>query len=274
MKMIMKIKSNSIQIVEVLLIIFALLLPSIIDVQALFNHYVTSNTIDPDNVFYILLLGRSNIIIGVVLCFATLLSIRKYNSEKVTMNRSNAYHAYPYVWYWFSAKILNIRKCNLKKVPAYIQMRIIINNVFDEFPIDDNDYPEDEAEVKFEKKNFRNGSVPKEINVIIEDTYPIEHRQLPHSKSQLPTLKIFRDRGNDLSRHYSPKLIELVSSEVRKLPEDITVNVFATLNPKNMMYIAQDVFEMADRGNILHLYVFSQKSDNGRHFKDKGKKIY
>jgi len=270
----MKIKDNAIQIVELIVIVFVLCLPSIIDVQGMFNNYVTSNTIDPDNVFYMLLLGRSNVIIGVVLCFAALLSIRKYNSEKVIMNRINTYHAYPYLWYWFSAKILNIRKCDLKKVPPYIQMKIIINNVFDEFPMDDNDYPEDEVEVKVEKKNFKNGSAPKEINVIIEDTYPIEHRQLPHSKSILPTLKVYRDRGSDLSRHFSQKLVGIVSSEVRKLPEDITINVFATLNPKNMMYIAQGTFAMGERGNVSHLYVFRQNSDNGRNFRDKGKKIY
>lgn len=273
-KLLMKIKDNAIQIVELLIILCVLSLPSMIDVQGMFNHYVTSNTIDPDNVFFILLLGCSNKIIGVVLSFVTLWSIRKYNFEKVTMNRINTYHAYSYLWYWFSAKILNIRKCDLKKVPPYIQMKIIINNVFDEFPMDDNDYPEDEVEVKFEKKNFKNGSVPKEINIIIEDTYPIEYRQLPHSKSTLPTLKVYRVRGSDLSRYFSPKLVGMVSSEVRKLPEDITVNVFATLNPKNMMYIAQGAFAMADRGNIIHLYVFPQKSGNGRHFSDKGKKIY
>ena len=270
----MKIKDNATQMAELFMLFFVLFLPSIVDIQGMFNYYVTSNTINPDNVFYILLLGRSNIIIGVVLCCAALHSIRKYNSEKVTMNRINTYHAYPYLWYWFSAKILNIRKCDLKKVPSYIQMKIIINNVFDEFPMDENDYPEDEVEVKVEKKNFKKGSVPREINIIIEDTYPIEHRQLPRSKSALPTLKVYRDRGNDWSRHYSQKLIGMVSSELRKLPEDITVNVFATLNPKNMMYVAQGAFAMGERGNVSHLYVFRQNSDNGRNFSDKGKKIY
>lgn len=269
------IEDNGNQIIEIIIIILVLFGPSFINVNGMFSQYIASNNIAPDNVGYILLLRSSNKIIGIVLSFIVwFFFIRKYNYGNVMMNRANTYHAYPYWWYWFSAKILNIRKCNLKKVPPYIQMRCIINELFDEYPIDDNDFPEDTAEIKTDVKNIKNGSQLKEINIIIEDTYPIEHRQLPRSKSMLPTLKVYRNRGNDLSRHYSPKLIETVSSELRKLPEDITVNVFATLNPKNMFYIAKGAFAMADRGNIEHIYVFQQKRRDGRHFKEKGKKIY
>ena len=162
----------------------------------------------------------------------------------------------------------------LDRIKAELNVTVVANELFDDFPIDDNDYPEDNAEVKLERKNFRNGNIPKEINLVIEDTYPIEYRQLPRLKASLPTIRVYRERGNDLSRHYSPELIKTVSSELRQLPEGITVNIFATLNPKNMLYIARNALAMAERGNVKHLYVFQQKSIDSRHFNDNGKKIY
>lgn len=273
-KFLLKIYDNIHQIIDLLILAIALIVPNIINVQGMFAQYVDSNIIEPGNVFYILLFRRSNLVIGVALCIILWISIRKYNYERITMNSANTYHAYPYCWYWFSAKILHIKKCNLKNVPHYIQVKLIINNVFEEFPLDDNDFLEDEIEVKVEKKNFRRGIDPKEINIIIEDTYPIEHKQLPKIKSDLASLRIYRDRGDDLSRHYSPKLVNTVVSELRKLPDDITINMFATLNPKNMIYVAKGAFAMAERGNVIHLNVFQQNSRNGRFFKPRGKKIF
>ena len=275
MKRLLKIiEDNGIQIIEIITSIFVLIIPKIFNIKGMFSDYLKANIIEPDNVFYILLLGSSNVVIGIVLCVIVLRIFRKYNHDSVMMNRVNTYHSYPYWWFWFSAKVLNIRKCNLKKVPQYMQTKIVVNELFDDFPIDDNDYPEDNAEVKLERKNFRNGNIPKEINLVIEDTYPIEYRQLPRLKASLPTIRVYRERGNDLSRHYSPELIKTVSSELRQLPEGITVNIFATLNPKNMLYIARNALAMAERGNVKHLYVFQQKSIDGRHFNDNGKKIY
>ena len=74
--------------------------------------------------------------------------------------------------------------------------------------------------------------------------------------------------------HYSKKLVAIVSSEIRNLPDDIIVNLFATLNPMNAFYISKGAFAMADRGNIKHLYVYQQRSKNGRYFDEKRKKIY
>ena len=63
-------------------------------------------------------------------------------------------------------------------------------------------------------------------------------------------------------------------SELRKLPDNITINMFATLNPKNMIYVAKGAFAMAERGNVIHLNVFQQNNRNGGFFKPKGKKIF
>lgn len=102
----------------------------------------------------------------------------------------------------------------------------------------------------------------------------IEHKQIPRSKSMLPTVSIYRERNGENSRHYSKKLVVTVSSEIRNLPDDIIVNLFATLNPMNSLYISRGAFAMADRGNIKHLYVYQQSSKTGRRFDERRKKIY
>ena len=148
MKRLLKIiEDNGIQIIEIIISIFVLIIPKIFNIKGMFSDYLKANIIEPDNVFYILLLGSSNVVIGIVSCVIVLRIFRKHNHDSVMMNRVNTYHSYPYCWFWFSAKVLNIRKCNLKKVPQYMQTKIVVNELFDDFPIDDNDYPEDNAEV-------------------------------------------------------------------------------------------------------------------------------
>lgn len=270
-----KIQENMVQIAELIILIVVFAFPHIIDVNGMFSSYIASTTIDPDNAFLYFILQRSNWIIGIVFMIIVWWGpIRKYNRENVTMNKGNVYHSYPYFWYWFSAFILNIKRCNLKNVPLYMQVKLVVNDIFNEYPLDEKEYPEIDGEVRTEKKNLRQGMIPKEINVIIEDTYSIEHRQIPHSKSMLPTLRIYRERCGENSRHYSKKLVAIVSSEIRNLPDDIIVNLFATLNPMNAFYISKGAFAMADRGNIKHLYVYQQRSKNGRYFDEKRKKIY
>lgn len=274
-KLFRRFKDNIVQITELLVLIVAFLFPHIIDVNGMFSLYIASNTIDPNNAVLYYILQCSNWIIGLA-CFFFVwwIPIRKYNRENVTMNRENVYHSYTYFWYWFSASILDIRRCNLKNVPLYMQIKLVVNDLFSEYPLDEKEYPETDGEVKIEKKNIRQGITPKEINVIIEDTYAIEHKQIPRSKSMLPTVSIYRERNGENSRHYSKKLVATVSSEIRNLPEDIIVNLFATLNPMNSLYISRGAFAMADRGNIKHLYVYQQSSKTGRRFDERRKKIY
>lgn len=270
-----KIRDNYVQLIEIIILLFVLCAPAFIDVKGMFGQYVAQTSIDPDNAFLYILLQHSNWIIGGV--FSVIVwwfLIRKYNRENITMNKANVYHEYPYWWYWFSAVLLDIRRCNLVNVPIYMQVKLVVNNLFDEFPLDEKSYTESEDEVKIEKKNFKKGVEPSEVNLIIEDTYPIENRQIPREKKHLPTIRIYREREAGLSRHYSKHLVDLVGSEVRKLPEKVELNLYATMNPMNTMYVSKGAFIMANRGNVKHLYVFQQRHINGRHFSDKRKKIY
>ena len=57
----------------------------------------------------------------------------------------------------------------------------------------------------------------------------------------------------------------------------ITVNVFATTNPKNSLHIAKRVFKAASRANVSHFYVFQQnknKATDRWYFEESGHKIY
>ena len=61
---------------------------------------------------------------------------------------------------------------------------------------------------------------------------------------------------------------------MRHLPDSVTVNIFATTNPVNTRYIAQNTFQLANRDNIECLYVYQQSSVGNRNFESKGHKIY
>lgn len=271
-----KIKDNFTQLIELMIIVVFFFFPKIFDFNSLFSQYISETTVAPDNVLYLLVLRRSNLLIGIMLAFIAFIRIRKHNKDSnVMINRENVYHSYPIWWYWFSSKILGIPKCNLINVPIFNQIRLVINNVFDEYPFDDNVFPVvDKEEVKVNISNIKKGQEPKEINLILEDTYIIDFKQLPHAKRSLPTVKVSRNEGKDCSRRYSPEFVDKVVNEVRQLGDEVTMNVFATTNPKNLFYISKSAFTMANRGNIKHLFVFQQLEKNGRHFKERGKKVY
>lgn len=64
MKRLLKIiEDNGIQIIEIIISIFVLIIPKIFNIKGMFSDYLKANIIEPDNVFYILLLGSSNVVI-------------------------------------------------------------------------------------------------------------------------------------------------------------------------------------------------------------------
>lgn len=275
MEIIKKIKANFVQIVEVLILIIVIFLPYMLDIPSWFVAYLKHHKPEPDIgdflPYYILKTG--NMAISLSLLFVTLIAIRRYNKEFI-MNNDNVYHNYPYVWYWFCAKVLGIKKCNLILVPIYMQFKLVVENIFKDYPLDEADFPiiEDEPECIVKKKNMRADLL--EINLILEDTYVIESNQIPFRKKTLPTIKISRNIGNSHTRHFSPKFVNAVSEEIRKLPQVYIVNVYATTNPMNTVRIIRSTFKMADRGNIQHVFVYQQKRSGMRRFDGKGHKIY
>ena len=155
-----------------------------------------------------------------------------------------------------------------------MQFKLVIKSTFSEYPLNENDYPclIDEPKIAVIKSSWE--SDLSEINMILEDTYPIEPKQIPRQKRKLPTIKISRNDENDVGRHFSQKLIESVINEARGLSNGTTVNVYATTNPMNTFNIANRAFKNATRGNIAELYVYQQESTGNRLFVRKGRKVH
>lgn len=273
--MIKKLKANSVQIIEVMIMLIAFLLPYILNIPSWFGDYLRDHKPEPEIgsflPYYILRAGNTAIALG--LLFAALIAIRSYNKELV-MNNYNVYHDYPYGWYWFCAKVLGIKKCNLILVPIYMQFKLVIGNVFQDYPLDEAEFPVIEAEpdCTIEKKNMI--ADLSEVNLVLEDTYVIKAKQIPFRKKSLPTIKISRNDGNSYTRHFSPKFVNAVTEEIRRLPEVNIINIYATTNPMNTVRISRSAFRMADRGNVEHVFVYQQKRSGARKFDGKRYKIY
>ena len=268
-----KLQENARSIVEIIGLVMAFLIPYIINVKELIALCFENVSVDFDNIGYYLLLNTENWVISIVLVFSVLLWIRKFNKEKI-FNTKNVYHNYPYLWYWFCAKILGYQTCNLKLVPPYLQFKLVLNDTFSIYYVgEEDDYAAIEDEyIEIKKEYFV--QVSDEVNLVLADTYPIENQQLPIVKRSLSTITINRVRP-DVSRYYSPQFIAKIVDEVRNLPRNVTdVNVFPTTNPRHTLKIARDAFKLAERGNIKKLVVFPQEKTGIRKFARKGKVIY
>ena len=267
------ISSNGRQILEIMALIIALSIPWVIDLQELFKEYLSNNPISPDNLIWQVALRMGNFVASVILFFFVLIMIWKLNKGFV-MNHMRVYHNYCYAWYWICAKILGINSCDLVLVPIYMQFKLVIRATFPEYPLDTTEYPvvENESDSKITELNHEEPT--KEINLILEDTYVIEERQIPKSKQGYRTIKISRNNGADGSRHFSQIYIDAIIKCIRGLRGKVVVNVYATTNPLNTKHIAKRAFGLGERGNIQHLYVFQQSKDGRRRFEEKGRKIF
>lgn len=190
------------------------------------------------------------------------------------LNRSNVYHDYCYQWYWICSKILGIKKCNFVNIPIYMQMKLVINQVFDTPVLFEEDYPKVEEPAVVERKNQMSRDKTQECNLILEDTYQISYKQIPKEKQSLYTIKVSRYNPQISGRHYSQSFVQKIMDVVNKLDKDTTINLYATTNPQNTLHIARCAFTMANRGNIAHLVIFQQSASQGRHFENMGIKIY
>ena len=268
-----QIKENIIIILQSIGIVFAICVPSLFDISKIFEKYISNNYVTPDNFFVYFALTKGNCVLAIILGVVIWWNIRGNNGD-MQMNRDNSvYHNYPYVWYWYCAKVMGIKKCNLIGVPIYMQVKLVMHRIFDEYPLSDSEYPESKDEkVKVSKMNANNKKI--ECNLILEDTYLIDKSQIPDEKRKLFTVKISRNNGNDFVRRYNEVFIEKIIEEVKILPEKTVLNIFATTNPKNTLNMTRRLFSQVGRGNILHINIFQQTRDGNRLFKEKGKRIY
>lgn len=275
--MVKKIKVNFRQVGEIIALVIVAFGVYILDISSLFKNYLMEYELKPEigNIILYYLLNIGNIGFLIVLLGGLLKIFREFNKDFI-MNSSNVYHDYPFFWYWFCARILGIKKCNLILVPIYMQFKLVIEDIFNEYPLDEADFPviKDKVDSAVEKINTGMDMELSEMNLILEDTYVIELRQIPFSKKNLPTIKISRNINNDHTRHFSPKFIQKISEEIRKLPQINRINIYATTNPMNTLRIIRTTFKMADRGNVDHIFVYQQENKGIRVFCEKGYKIY
>lgn len=268
-----KIADNGTQIIEIIILILCGLAPFLINAAGLFAGYQANTTPDPENVLAYLVVKAGNAAMSIVLCLIVLWRIRAHNKDFL-MNRSNVYHKYAYGWYWFCAKILGIQKCNLVRVPVYMQFKLVIRGTFADYPLEESVYPVVENESDACISTINAEAHEKEMNLILEDTYHVDSQQIPKTKQGLRTIKVSRNDGKNKGRHFSQKFIEAVINTVRNLDQNSVVNIYATTNPMNTKHIASRAFALADRGNVQHLYVYQQKNSDERMFEPKGHKIF
>ena len=264
-----KIADNGTQIIEVILLVLCGLAPILLNTAGLLAGYQVNTSPNLENIIVYLVVRAGNAAMSIALCLLVLWRIRAHNKDFL-MNRSNVYHKYVYGWYWFCAKVLGIQKCNLERVPIYMQFKLVIRGTFADYPLDESAYPvvENESDVSISTINLE--VCDKEINLILEDTYLVDSQQIPKTKRGLRTIKISRNDGKDKGRYFSQKYIEAVINAVRNLDQDSVVNIFATTNPMNTKHIASRTFALADRGNVQHLYVYQQNNFGNRVFEEKG----
>ena len=207
-------RGNTRQLIQICILIVACILPWLLDFNRLFDSWYTNTDASPDNWLWHLALSYGNPAISVLLVGLAWAAVRKWNDEYV-MNKNSVYHDYPYIWYWFCAKILGIKKCNLILVPISTQFKLVIRGTFPDYPLDLNDYPpiSEENACLIAVNNVDAGT--DEINLVIEDTYEILDSQIPEEKRSLQTIRVSRCDGTN-NRHFSQKLIDAVNGSVRQ----------------------------------------------------------
>ncbi len=258
------------ELFQIFSLLVCLFTPTYINLSEIIKFILGDERITFDNAKYYYLMNSGNWTMGGLMALYILINvIRKSNKEKI-LNRKNFYHNKPYCWYWFCSKILGYEKCNLILVPIYTQFKLVLRGTFEDYPFDEEIFPNTECNIKV-KKIINTGE--NNINLIIIDTYNIDLKQIPKKFRGNNTIIIKRVAKRLGERVYSKELIEHVIEEVRSLEENITLNIFATTNPKHTYEIARKAIALGERSNVKHVNVFQQESYAERNFNDKEYKI-
>ena len=262
------------ELIQVLFLIICIICPTIVNLSEIIRT-ILGGDIKPTiaNAKYYYLMISGNWTMGCLFAIYVLFCIiRKSNKDK-TLNRGNIYHDKPYWWYWFCSKILGYKKCNLILVPIYTQYKLILRDTFEEYPFDENVFPQQECQINVERNLNEENESSKDINLIIQDTYPISEEQIPLKFRSKYTISIQRVSSRLGERVYSKELINHIVEELRGLDDNITLNIFSTTNPRNTYEIVKKAISLAERGNVKYINVFQQNRDGIRNFDDKPYKI-
>lgn len=261
-------------IFQFFVLIIAFLFPLLIDLFKIISIYINSLSVSKDNlIIYICNQIISTInpifqnsIIGILLVLFLLFKVIRPMNKSIILNTGNQYHNHCYLYYYLCAKVLGYKKCSLILVPFYQQIKLIMNDIFDEYILERPPYQETNDEVKIININFTINS--KEINIILEDTYPISNEQLPLDKKQLPTIRIKRISSKIRERVYCKNFITETVNQLGKLPENSSINIFSTTNPKHFYEIVKNGLTLGERSNILHIVVYQQENSGNRNFNE------
>lgn len=257
---------------QIILFVICLLFPQYVNLSEIIRTLFGGQSPDFSTAKYYYLMQSGNWTMGIILAIIVLFKfIRKSNEDKILFN-GNIYHNYPYFWFWFCSKILGYNSCNLILVPIAMQYKLVIRGTFEKYQIPEESFPEHDINVvvKYDNMDAENFN---EINLILEDTYPIDKNQIPELEKSLRTINIKHDRKDDVSRIYNTKFVKEICKVVRSLPENSIVNIYSTTNPRHNYEIAKQAFCLANRSNIKELYIYQQETGNTRKF-NKKKKIY
>jgi len=261
------------EIFQILSLAICFAFPKIVNLSEIIRTLLGGENTTIENAKYYYLMRSGNWTMGCLIALYVLFGLfRKYNKEQI-LNRGNVYHDKPYWWYWFCAKVLGYEKCNLILVPIYTQFKLVLSDTFIEYPFDESIFPEEECEVIVEKNLYNENVASKEVNLIIQDTYPISENQIPKTMISNNTIVVKRISDRFGKRVYCRKFVDCIVEVIRNLPEDITLNIFATSNPKNTYEMVKKGILLAERGNVEHVNVFQQKIKGERGFDDKPHKI-
>lgn len=268
-----KINDSSREILQIISLIICFILPKIVNLSEVIRSIlgVEIPTIETAKYYYLMLSG--NWTIGALLSLYILFNFLRKSNKDTVLNKGNIYHDHSYCWYWFCSKVLGYEKCNLILVPMYMQFKLVLNDTFKEYPLDGNMFPNEECEVEIIKETAKNNDLMDSINLILEDTYPIHSNQIPFNYANINTIIIKKISDKIGKRVYCTEFIDSVVEVIRDLPENITINIFATTNPKNTYEIIKKGISLSERSNIKQVNVFQQKSYEERCFENKPIKV-
>ena len=261
------------ELVQIIFLFICVVFPSFVNLAEIIRTILGGATPTIENAKYYYLMISGNWTIGSIIALYVLLHIiRKSNKEKI-LNKGNLYHDKPYWWYWFCSKVLGYEKCNLILVPIHTQYKLVLRDTFEEYPFNESKFPKQECKIEVNRNLRKEKFSSKEINFIIQDTYPIYEKQIPLDFRERNSISIKRYSNQFGERVYSKELIDTITEEIRSLNDGMTLNIFSTTNPKNTYEIIKNSIMLAERGNIKHVNVFQQHNEGEREFYNKPYKI-
>lgn len=266
-----KLQDSAREILQIMILILTFLFPRMVNLSEVIRTLFGGQKPDFSTVKYYYLMESGNLTIGILMCLYVLINFVRKSNKDVVFNKGNRYHDHPYIWYWFCSKVLGYENCNLILVPIHMQMKLVIRDTFRGYPFSDDMFPKAESEVVISKQNILDSVNINEVNLILEDTYPIFDEQIKPSDLELPTIRIRRKPEDKTNRVYSGEYVDKIVAVLRDLPEDVIVNIFATINPKHCYEIAKKGIALGGRSNLKQVNVFQQKGYGKREFVHKYK---